>query len=174
MNENLPEKPKSESFEFVYFSGHGYFPERRSEISNGYVLWIKENGEIINTAINILKSGDDTLLAKSTQESISNSSTRTEEEIQVLYPQPLQTIEPQSYEVWASKWISYPVILLLSKEMREEWLGDLYEKNQGMLEKGYPLWHINLMNLLWSIFLIMSALKIKISDVISLPKFKQD
>lgn len=188
MNENLPEKPKPGSFEPLLpkqLPPNDIPPSVKTFFLAGEFLSdIPENEEQIrrivkdlrmtNVAIDILKSGDDTLLAKSTQESISNSSARTEEEIQVLHPQPLQTIEPQSYEVWASKWISYPVILLLSKEMREEWLGDLYEKNQGMLEKGYPLWHINLMNLLWSIFLVMSALKIKISDVISLPKFKQD
>ena len=170
MNKNLPENP--ESFRVIHFCGHGYSPERRIEISNGYVLFVEENEEI--TAEDIFTKPDYISLLKSTQGSIYNSSTRTEEEIEVLHPQPLQTIEPKFYEIWAIKWISYPVILLLSKEMREEWLGDLYEKNEGMLEKGYPGWHINFMNLLWSIFLVMSALEIKISDVISLPKFKQD
>lgn len=98
----------------------------------------------------------------------------TEEDIQELNPRISQNLEPKTYEVWASRWIYYPVILLLSKDMREEWLGDLYEKNQDLFQRGYPRWHINLMNIVSSICLVMSALQIKISDFISLLKFKQD
>jgi hypothetical protein len=71
-------------------------------------------------------------------------------------------------ETWASRWVCSPVAYLFPVERREEWLGDLYELNREMLHKGYPLWLVNTINVGRTLILILSAIKIKLSDLISL------
>ncbi|MBD2384386.1 hypothetical protein [Cylindrospermum sp. FACHB-282] len=69
-------------------------------------------------------------------------------------------------ETWVSRWIGSPIAYLFPPERREEWLGDLYEVNREMLHKSYPRWQVNLNNLGKTIILIISALKIKLSDLL--------
>jgi len=71
-------------------------------------------------------------------------------------------------ETWASRWIACQIAYLFPEERREEWLGDLYEVNREMLHKGYPRWIVNLNNLGKTVILVLSALKIKLSDLFSI------
>lgn len=66
---------------------------------------------------------------------------------------------------WSTKWLAIPVALLLPKERMEEWLGDLYQSLYLAFGK-YPQWFINLMIIFKTGILIISALKIKISDLL--------
>ena len=66
---------------------------------------------------------------------------------------------------WSTKWLAIPVALLLPQERMEEWLGDLYQSLYLALGK-YPQWFINLMIIFQTGILIISALKIKISDLL--------
>jgi hypothetical protein len=70
-------------------------------------------------------------------------------------------------ETWASRWIASSIAYLFPENSREEWLGDLYEINREMLHKGYPCWWINLINVLRTVVLVISALQIKISDLLT-------
>ena len=76
-------------------------------------------------------------------------------------------------ETWASKWIACQIAYLFPEERREEWLGDLYEVNSEMFHKGYPRWIVNLNNLAKTVILVLSALKIKLSDFLSVGKAKR-
>lgn len=67
-------------------------------------------------------------------------------------------------EPWASRWIAVPVGYLFSKEQREEWLGDLQEIIHEMHCESYPGWIINVICIGKTIILIVSALRIKITD----------
>lgn len=71
-------------------------------------------------------------------------------------------------ETWASRWVASLVAYLLSADRREEWLGDLYEINREMLNKGYPRWCVSIINVGRSIILVVSALQIKLSDLMTL------
>ncbi|MBK1988301.1 hypothetical protein A0J48_012255 [Sphaerospermopsis aphanizomenoides BCCUSP55] len=71
-------------------------------------------------------------------------------------------------ETWASRWVASPIAYLFPPERREEWLGDLYEVNREMLYKGFPRWQVNFNNLVRTVILIISALQIKLSDLLSL------
>lgn len=71
-------------------------------------------------------------------------------------------------EPWASRWIGSPVGYLCSKEQREEWFGDLNEVIHDMRFKRYPEWMINLICVGKTTVLVISALKIKISDFFTL------
>ena len=71
-------------------------------------------------------------------------------------------------ETWASRWVASPVAYLFPAERREEWLGDLYELNREMLHKGYPRWFVSIINMGRTVILALSAIKIKLSDFISL------
>ncbi|AFZ26712.1 hypothetical protein Cylst_4644 [Cylindrospermum stagnale PCC 7417] len=73
-------------------------------------------------------------------------------------------------ETWVSRWIASPIAYLFPPERREEWLGDLYEVNGEMLHKSYPRWQVNLNNLGKTVILIISALQIKLSDLLSFAK----
>lgn len=75
-------------------------------------------------------------------------------------------------ETWASRWIASPIAYLFPPERREEWLGDLYEVNREMLHKDYPSWLVNLNNVWKTLILVISALKIRLSDLFSLAKLK--
>ncbi|MEH2339171.1 hypothetical protein [Nostoc sp.] len=77
-------------------------------------------------------------------------------------------------ETWASRWIASPIAYLFPPERREEWLGDLYEVNREMLHKGYHRWLVNLNNVLKTVILVISALKIRLSDFFSLGKVKSE
>lgn len=77
-------------------------------------------------------------------------------------------------ETWASRWIASPIAYLFPPERREEWLGDLYEVNREMLHKDYPRWQVNLNNVLKTVILVISALKIRLSDFFSLGKVKSE
>ncbi|WP_107671236.1 hypothetical protein [Cyanothece sp. BG0011] len=68
---------------------------------------------------------------------------------------------------WSTKWLVIPVILLLPKDRMEEWLGDLYRSLSLSFGK-YPQWYINLIIISKTGILIISALKIKISDLFKL------
>jgi hypothetical protein len=71
-------------------------------------------------------------------------------------------------ETWASRWVAAPVAYLFPTERREEWLGDLYEANQEMIRKGYPLLVVNVVNLGKTVILIASAIQIKIQGLLPL------
>jgi hypothetical protein len=73
-------------------------------------------------------------------------------------------------ETWVSRWIASPIAYLFPPERREEWLGDLYEVNGEMLHKNYPRWQVNLNNLGKTVILMISALQIKLSDLLSFAK----
>ncbi|MCT7953541.1 hypothetical protein NG798_27470 [Ancylothrix sp. C2] len=73
-------------------------------------------------------------------------------------------------ETWASRWVASPIAYLFPEERREEWLGDLYEVNREMIHKGYPFWAINTINVGKTAVLVLSSLKIKLSDFISVNK----
>ncbi|MCC5668627.1 hypothetical protein LC653_33445 [Nostoc sp. CHAB 5784] len=75
-------------------------------------------------------------------------------------------------ETWASRWIASLIAYLFPPERREEWLGDLYEVNREMLHKDYPRWLVNLNNVWKTLILVISALKIRLSDFFSLAKLK--
>lgn len=77
-------------------------------------------------------------------------------------------------ETWTSRWIASPIAYLFPPERREEWLGDLYEVNWEMLHKDYPRWLVNLNNVWKTVILVISALKIKLSDFFSLGKVKSE
>ncbi|WP_334741118.1 hypothetical protein [Nostoc sp.] len=77
-------------------------------------------------------------------------------------------------ETWASRWIASPIAYLFPPERREEWLGDLYEVNWEMLHKDYPRLLVNLNNVWKTIILVISALKIRLSDFFSLGKVKSE
>ncbi|MGK7958065.1 MAG: hypothetical protein AB4063_22840 [Crocosphaera sp.] len=68
---------------------------------------------------------------------------------------------------WSTKWLVIPVILILPKERMEEWLGDLYQSLSLSFDK-YPQWFINGMIILKTGILIISALKIKIRDLLGI------
>jgi hypothetical protein len=59
-------------------------------------------------------------------------------------------------------------VSLFSKDRREEWLGDLYESHQEMINEEYPHWLINVVDVLRVLVLIGSALKISFADLIKL------
>jgi hypothetical protein len=69
-----------------------------------------------------------------------------------------------SLETPISRWVVFPLVCLLPRDRREEWLGDLYELHQEMLRKKYPRWFVNVVDLCRVLALILSELKIKISD----------
>lgn len=77
-------------------------------------------------------------------------------------------------ETWASRWIASPIAYLFPLERREEWLGDLYEVNREMLHRDYPRWLVNLNNVWKTLILVISALKIRLSDFFSLGKVKSE
>jgi hypothetical protein len=79
-----------------------------------------------------------------------------------------------SYETYVSRWVSAPIAYLFPEERREEWLGDLYETNQEMLHKGYPLWMVNVNNLLKTMILVSSALEIKFKQLLPFGILKRD
>jgi hypothetical protein len=66
-----------------------------------------------------------------------------------------------------SRWVATPIAYLFPKAHREEWLGDLYESHQEMIEEEYPHWLINIVDILRVFVLIGSALKINLIDLIS-------
>jgi hypothetical protein len=74
-------------------------------------------------------------------------------------------------ETWATRWIATPIAHLFPAERREEWLGDLYESNNILLQQNYPRWLVNIINVVRTGILIVSAIKIKLSDLLSV-KFK--
>jgi len=79
-----------------------------------------------------------------------------------------------STQTWASRWVACPVAYLFPEDRREEWLGDLHETNQKMLREGYDRWAVNVNNVIRTAVLVLSALKIKLSDFISLGSCKSE
>lgn len=71
-------------------------------------------------------------------------------------------------ETWATRWIACPIAYLFPAERREEWLGDLYELNWEMLHKDYPRWFVSFINIARTVILVLSAIQMKLSDIISL------
>ena len=71
-------------------------------------------------------------------------------------------------ETWASRWVASPIAYLFPEEVREEWLGDLYEVNREMIRKGYGRWLVNLINVGRIAILVLSAVQIKVSDFIAI------
>lgn len=69
-------------------------------------------------------------------------------------------------ETWASRWVAAPIGYLLPEARREEWLGDLYEVNQEMIKKGFPLLIVNLINIVRTFILTISALNIQLKDLL--------
>ena len=70
-------------------------------------------------------------------------------------------------ETWASRWVASPIACLFPKQTREEWLGDLYELNREMLHKDYPRLMVNIINVGRTAVLVLSALDIKLKDLLS-------
>jgi hypothetical protein len=70
-------------------------------------------------------------------------------------------------ETWASYWVARPLGYVMSKDEREEWLGDLIQVNRELL-RLYPRWCVNVIIIMRVIRLLASAIEIKISDFISL------
>ncbi len=81
---------------------------------------------------------------------------------------PLAKSSHRSYQVDTpiSRWIASPVVYLFPKSRREEWLGDLYELHIEMQQKDYPPWIINTIDILRTVILIFSAIKITVADLI--------
>ena len=77
-------------------------------------------------------------------------------------------MESEKVETWASRWVAAPIAYLLPEEHREEWLGDLYEVNWQMLNKGYPKLLVNFVNIGRTTILIVSSLQIKLIDLLPL------
>ena len=75
-----------------------------------------------------------------------------------------QLVQKELQETWSSRWVAEPIAALFPIGYREEWLGDLHEINWDLVCKGYPRWLINVVNLGRTMILIISALKIKVSD----------
>jgi hypothetical protein len=74
---------------------------------------------------------------------------------------------PKAYETWADRWVAYPVSCLFSEDQREEWIGDLYEVRDGLIDRRYPLWLVNLIITGRTLILVVSALKITIMDLLA-------
>ncbi|MFN6525508.1 hypothetical protein [Nostoc sp. ChiSLP03a] len=55
-----------------------------------------------------------------------------------------------------------------AREECEEWLGDLYEQNREMLRKGDPPLKVHTTNLVRTAILVLSALEIKLKDLLSI------
>lgn len=70
-------------------------------------------------------------------------------------------------ETWSSRWIAAPVAYLFPKERREEWLGDLMDLHRELQNKDYPAWLITLIDIGTTIRLILSAIEIKLTDLVS-------
>lgn len=77
---------------------------------------------------------------------------------------------PDSTETWASRWVASPIAYLFPEIQQEEWLGDLHETNYKMLLKGRHRWELNINNTLRTIELIESALRVKLSEWVSVLK----
>jgi hypothetical protein len=73
----------------------------------------------------------------------------------------------RNYKTWADRWVAYPVICLFSEDQREEWIGDLYEVRNGLIDRGYPRWLVNLIITSRTLILVASALKITVMDLLS-------
>jgi hypothetical protein len=71
------------------------------------------------------------------------------------------------YETWADRWVAYPVSCLFSEDQREEWMGDLYEVRDGLIDRRYPLWLVNLIITSRTLILVISALKITVMDLLA-------
>ena len=71
------------------------------------------------------------------------------------------------YETWANRWIAYPIICLFPAERREEWIGDLYEIRNNLLDQDYPRWLVNGVIVARTGLLIASALKVWLIDLIA-------
>ncbi|MEP1079601.1 hypothetical protein NDI52_29775, partial [Leptolyngbya sp. PL-A3] len=71
-----------------------------------------------------------------------------------------------SEEPWVSRWVAKPISYMFPSESREVWVGDLNKRNYEMLCQGYPLWMVNIVNVARVLELLISAFKIKISDLI--------
>ena len=70
-------------------------------------------------------------------------------------------------ETWTSRWVASSIAYLFPENSREEWLGDLYEVNREMLHKEYPRWWVNSITALRTLILVISALQIKLSDLLT-------
>ncbi len=77
------------------------------------------------------------------------------------YPQ-----DAPEYQTWADRWLAYPVICLFPADRREEWLGDLYEVRNDLIDKQYPRWLVNFHIAGRTLILVYSALKISLIDLI--------
>jgi hypothetical protein len=110
----------------------------------------------------------DLLPSSSSKLSIKISSIGDLEKLEQAKP----TLEEQEYhppvKTWISRWLAFPIVSLFSKDRREEWLGDLYESHQEMINEEYPHWSINVEDVLLVLVLIGSALKINFADLIKL------
>lgn len=71
------------------------------------------------------------------------------------------------HELWARKWIARPVAFLFPKQKREEWEGDLDEIiDQWQKLYKYPRWFTNIMIIVKTFILILSAIEISIKDLL--------
>jgi hypothetical protein len=93
---------------------------------------------------------------------------RIEMELGIRF-EPIERIHqsPRAYETWADRWVAYPVSCLFSEDQREEWIGDLYEVRDGLIDRCYPLWLVNLIITGRTLILVVSALKITIMDLLA-------
>ena len=74
-------------------------------------------------------------------------------------------------KLWGFRWVAYPVASLFPKQKREEWIGDMHEVMYQM-EKyhKYPRWFTNIMIILKTFVLILSAIEISIKDLLIVVK----
>lgn len=64
---------------------------------------------------------------------------------------------------WTTRWLAIPVALILPKDRREEWLGDLYDLYNNKIVQKYPPFVANLIVICRTLVLIGSAIEINFS-----------
>jgi len=69
---------------------------------------------------------------------------------------------------WAYRWIASVVAYCCSEEMREEFLGDLFEANRQLSAQNYPRWLINAINVVQVIRLLASIVEVRLSTWLTL------
>lgn len=85
-----------------------------------------------------------------------------------LHQNPEEQKLRKSEETWTSRWIATPTAHLFLAERREEWLGDLYESNLILLDQNYPRWLVNVINVGRTVILVVSAIQIRLSDLLTI------
>ncbi len=77
-------------------------------------------------------------------------------------------ITSDSSQPWAYRWIASVFAYCCSEEMREEFLGDLFEANRQLSTQNYPRWLINGINVVQVIRLLLSIVEVRLSTWLTL------